>query len=228
MTTMLSRYKLILLSCVLWLSACAAPTHIESSWMDTSFDKKPFKNIAVVALFNGITESREFEAQAVTALEQQGVTAEHGHDFLTSGKKYSHAELEKALSKVGADGILIFKLIAVDENDTYIPPTVYEGTGPYYDEWPYYNYYYPYPYYYDYYDSAYQVTATPGYWQDTQYYVIETALYDNASDRLVWTAKSDTRNPENFDALAESVIAKVTNKLEQSELIAAAEVPARH
>ncbi len=220
MTTLCSRYKLLLLSCVLWLSACAATTSIESSWMDASFDKKPFKNIAVVALFNGKAESRQFEAQAVTALEQQGVTAEQGHVFLTDGKKYSHKEMEKALSKVGADGILIFKLIAVDENDTYIPPTVFAAEGPYDYDWPYYDYYHPYPLYYNYFDSARQVTATPGYWQDTKSYVIETALYDNASDHLVWTVKSDTRDPKNFAALAKSVITKVTGKLSEFQLIA--------
>ncbi len=226
MYSMRTLYKLTLASCLLLLTACAATTRIDSTWMNPEAESSPYKNVAVLALMNGESQSEQFESQAVAQLEQKGISAEKGHAFLASNKptddkKATREQLEKSLQSAGADGILIFKLIAVDENDTYHPPTLYETEGPYYYDWPYYNYYYPYPVFYDYFDSAWQVTSTAGYWQDTQNYVIETSLYDNKTDRLVWTARSNTVDPKDFQALSQSVIKKVTGKLAKFQLIAA-------
>jgi hypothetical protein len=78
---------------------------------------------------------------------------------------------------------------------------------------PYYWYYYPHSNYYWYWRSSLEVTAAPGYWQSATYYVIESSLYDNKTNELIWTAKSETLDGSRFESVAESVAGKVGDQL---------------
>ncbi len=86
---------------------------------------------------------------------------------------------------------------------------------------PYYWYYYPRWNYYWHWRSTWDVTRSPGYWEPLVYVVVESSLYDARSDRLVWTAKSTTMDSSRFEALADSIAAKVTRELVDVNALAA-------
>jgi hypothetical protein len=207
------------------LAACAAVsrTEFQSSWQDASYSGGPFDRVAVLANFETESDSRQFEKQVGDALRARGVDAIEGRAFLEDGKLYSQDEMEARLRNVDADGILIFKLIAVDKDRRYEPPAVYlQGIprGVIYGD-PFYWYYYPHYSYYWYWRAGFAVTRAPGYWREHRYVVVESSLYSNRTNELVWTAKTRTLDDTEFSRLADSIARAVTRRLEDADLIGA-------
>src|SRR5690606_8313697 len=114
-----------------------------------------------------------------------------------------------------------FRLIAVDERQVYRRPTEYLSVMPPGIVWgdPFYWYYYPHWHYYWHWRSSWAVTRSPGYWDEYTYVIVESSLYDNETDRLVWTAKSETMDGTHFDRFAASVAGKITDRLDGLELL---------
>jgi hypothetical protein len=205
--------RIIMSLAVLPLIGCSATT-IQSSWTDPTFTQEPLDRIAVVALFDTVAENRTFEQSAARELEKRGVNAIPSYTIVDDDRMYEEEELRAELADADVDGILIYRLIAVDERNVYRNPTPYldlRGSGVWVD--PYYWYYYPRWDYYSHWRSTWDVTRSPGYWEPLAYVIVESSLYDARRDRLVWTAKSETMDGEQFEALAESVAAKVTDEL---------------
>lgn len=205
-----------------WLAGCAATgprTEIESTWTDATYADGGFERVAVLANFDTQVESRVFEENVARALEARGVTAIEGRRVVEDGRRYSEEALELQLSEVDADGILILKLIAVEEDLTYrrpyagaLPPDMVFGD-------PYFWYYYPHWSYYSYWRSARGVVRAPGYWEEVRHVIVEASLYDNRTDQLVWTAKTETMDTPEYGALAASIAGAVTERLADLDLI---------
>lgn len=107
-------------------AACAyAPTSIETAWRDPTFHAAPFGRVAVVAMFDTAAESRTFEQTAAERLETRGIDAVPGYTILGQDRMYEEAEMREALATADVDGILMFRLIAVDERQRYREPTPY-------------------------------------------------------------------------------------------------------
>lgn len=206
--------RVVTLFAAVALAGCAASTRIESSWTDPTFSGGPFDRIAVVALFDSTAESRTFEQTAARALGEHGIDAVPAYTIVSEERMYEEPELRAQLSDAEVDGILIYRLIAVDERNVYRNPTPYMHVpgGIVFGD-PYYWYYYPRWNYYWHWRSTWDVTRSPGYWEPLGYVVVESSLYDARSDRLVWTAKSTTMDNSRFEALADSIVAKVTREL---------------
>lgn len=195
------------------LCGCVAPTTIRSSWVDPTFDRGPFHRVAVVALFDTDSESRSFEEQAARALEDRGVDAIEAYSIVDDEHMLDQNELRAKLADANVDGILIYRLIAVDERQYYRQPTPYlDMPGGLHGD-PFYWYYHPRPDYYSYWRSTWDVTHSQGYWEPHSFVVVESSFYDADKDQLVWTAKTETMDDTQFKATTESIVNRVTRKL---------------
>jgi hypothetical protein len=203
------------------MCGCAAPTRIQSTWSDPTFAAAPFNRVAVVALFDTTAESRTFEQAAARELEQHGISAVPAYTIVGDDRMYEQDELRAELAGADVDGILIYRLIAVDERDVYRNPTPYMHvpSALLFGD-PYYWYYYPRWNYYWHWRSSWEVARSPGYWESVAYVIVESSLYDARRDRLIWTAKSATIDDARFEALADSIAAKVTKELVAADIIA--------
>jgi hypothetical protein len=205
---------------VIAASGCSSTT-IQSSWTDPTFSGAPFGRVAVVALFDTEAESRTFEENAAAALDERGIDGVPAYTILGDVQRvYEQDELKAELASTDVDGILIYRLIAVDERNVYRDPEPYmrvPGTMMWGD--PYYWYYYPASDYYWYWRSSLDVTRSQEYWEPLTYMVVESSLFDAQRDRLVWTAKSETIDGTRFDAVAESIVDKVTDRLASMKVI---------
>lgn len=216
---MSKRITLLLASAA--LGGCAASTQIQSSWSDPTFSGAPLDRIAVVALFDTTAESRTFEQAATRALEERGVAAVPAHTIVSDERMYEEQELREQLAEADVDGILIYRLIAVDERNVYRNPTpyMYVPRGMVFGD-PYYWYYYPGWDYYWHWRSSWDVTHSPGYWEPLTYVIVESSLYDARRNRLVWTAKSATMDDTRFETLADSIVDKVSDELVAMDVVA--------
>jgi hypothetical protein len=206
------------------LAACAASrTTIQSKWADAAYSGPPLDRIAVVALFDTRADSLSFERSAADYLATQGVAIVPGHELLGTEetRTLDETEMRERLAAADVDGLLIVRLIAVDERREYQVPTPYLPSMPPDlvtgdpSSW----YYTPSSDYYWYWRSSAAVTAAPGYWIEQSFVVAETALFDNRNDRLLWTAKSETMEGERFQRTTESLVRAVARELFAADLI---------
>ena len=215
----------IILAVHVALCACAASrTTIQSQWADEAYSGPPLDRIAVVALFETRADSLSFERSAAEYLAARGVEVIAGHSLLTAEEMQTleENELRQRVASTDVDGLLIFRLIAVDERRQYQVPTPYLLNIPpeILTSDPYAWYYARNSNYYWYWRSSAEVTAAPSYWIEQSFVVAETALFDNRNDRLLWTAKSETIDGAQFQRTSESIVRTVTRQLMAAELIA--------
>jgi len=205
-------------------TACAAGrTTIQSSWADAAYRGPPLDRLAVVALFETRADSLAFEENAAAYFATHGIEIVPGHSVLSAEEtqRLSETEVRERIAATDVDGVLIFRLLAVDERREYqiptpyllnIPPDVMNGD-------PFSWYYQPRSSFYWYWRSSADVTGAPGYWIEQDFVVAETALFDNRSDRLLWTAKSETMDDARFERTSDSIVRAVARQLLAEDLI---------
>lgn len=212
-----------LMSVSLLAAGCGTQTMLQTTWSLPGVLPEPSKKVAVVAVMKNKDESTAFETAVVSLFAKDGIDAVPGFSFLNGKTDLSQDQLEAKVRGTGADGVLCFKVIAVDRYHSYVPPTAYVTDGADYPDWwsdPYWGYYNPYPYHYwGFWYPGVQVAMSPAYWQTHHTYVVQSAYYRVSDGKLVWTATSDTFDPTGQVDLGKSVAKPVIEDLEDRGLI---------
>src|SRR5688572_26916296 len=216
--------KLPIIGAAVLLSACAASrTTIQSSWIDAEYSGPPLSRIAVVALFDTRADSLAFERNAADYLESLKIATQPAHELLSPAETLTldEAQIRERLAATDVDGVLIFRLVAIDERREYqvptppaanAPPDIAGGNA--------FSWYYR-PSTGD--AAVSSVSADPagsaGYWIEQDFLIAETALFDNRGDRLLWTAKSETLEDARLRRTSESIVRTVARRLLAMDLL---------
>ena len=107
----------------------------------------------------------------------------------------------------GFDGMLITRLVSVDEEQEYV-----EGRS-------YTERHARYRYYKGYYKGSYKIVHEPGYYKTKTTYRLETNLYAVSDGSLVWSADSHTVDPDSIDEGIDSMTIAMVAKLKEEGLI---------
>lgn len=159
------------------LTACAT-TQLNTVWKDPGYQTRPAR-IMVIGVARNPINRRLFEDEFVSQLKARGTEAIASYTVLPDRQQDDHEAIAAKVKELGADTILITRLVSKKIVQTYVPGTAYYPP-PYYGSWP------------DYYGYGYRYMYTPGYIAEDEYAVIETNLYEARSDKLVWAATSET------------------------------------
>jgi hypothetical protein len=218
------RYVLPALALALLLVvSCATQSRLISSWSLHGKDVGPFDTVVVFALMQDEARSRTVAIAAVEKLNETEVDAIPGFTVLENEREVDIDKMEERVEAVGADAVLIYKVMALDRDLRYVRPTAYVTDGASRYGWwddPVWGYYTPYPYHYwGYWYPASQVTVSPGYWEAYDTYRVETVLYRTSDNRLVWSAVSETYNPDDRSDLGRSLTRRIVQTLERERII---------
>jgi hypothetical protein len=210
--------KLLLSTAALCLlAACSkTTTSISQSYRNPGYEQTVFKKLFVIGVAQN-QESREaFEDALAGAIKGQGGSAEGSSGHLPKSEQLTEDEVRSAVQAGGFDGVLITRLLAVDKEQQYTPPSTYNN--------PQTRYYagggglYGYGFY-GFYGTTYAQVHEPGYFETSTTIRVETNLYSLATDGLVWTAQSETLDPSSIADARESMTAAVAKKLKEEKLI---------
>lgn len=210
---------------VLGLSSCSTQTALETNWVLPDYQGRRLDKLAVIGVMRGEDLSTAFETSMVAQLEEKGIDAVPGFTFLRGQRsELSKADLSKRLDGTAADGVLLFRVVGVDRSGRYVPPTTYiSPVDPAASAWwddPYWGYYNPYPHgYWEYWYPSIQVVSAPGYWETSETYRVQSALYRIEDDKLIWTAVSNTYDPISETDLASSLADVVARQLRKAQLV---------
>ena len=200
---------LILLIAAFTLAACSSTkTSIPLSWRNPGVEQTVFKKLFVIGVGENEGARRLFEDTFAKALAGQGTSAQASWGLLPQSTRLTEEQIRGAIEGGDFDGVLISRMLSVDQEQEYVPgsaytvPTTYYGYG-----------------YYGYYGSSFATVHEPGYFKTNTTFRVETNLYSVATSDLVWSGQSDTLNPESLTDVIDSMTAAVAKKLKEEKLI---------
>jgi hypothetical protein len=187
------------------LSACAT-TKFTGVWTNENYKGGPIKSIMVVGVAKNERNRNIFETAVAKAFSEQGVRAVTSVKTL-DGKKPSKENVIEAAKANQIQAVLVTRLVGVTEEQVYNPPTAYAAPYPYYYRW---NSYYP---------HMYDYVGSPGYYTTYQNVHLETNIYDVTGKQLIWSAASETFNPEDVNDVVNELAEKFVEQLKSDKLI---------
>lgn len=197
--------KKLLLLTVFIIISCKS-THIVSSWQEPNKEIKiqNLNKILVVALFKTETSSRKAEDQMVDYLGGKGIQSYNY--FKSNFNKENEQAIRTKIKKDGFDGAVTMRLIDVDNEKVYTPaetnfyPEYYRSfSGYFYNRWNY--------------------SLTPGYFTTTKTFTVETNVYSINDDKIIWTALTETTNPDGLQNMTNDIAKVVYNQMVKDNFV---------
>lgn len=200
---------IVLLASVLMLTGCASSspskgTRLQSSWSDSSVSVIPGKKIAVV--FRDADPDRRRAVETEMAALIPGALL--GVDVLkTQEQLTASAATRSLLQSQGIDYVLVLHFDGFQPEVSYNPATLYRqqaDTG-----------------FYSYWDNGWKAAYQPETVKASKRTVAQadTRLYDLIHGKLVWSAKSESFNPQNLRSGVREVLKANAEGMRKSGLI---------
>ena len=146
----------------------------------------------------GISENNsnraEVESAIVKRLFEKNIPAVASLSLFPPQLQAAPVSEEKMISAIESnniDAVLIISLLNKKEEEQTVPSRTYTE--------PMHSYYTP---YYGYYSTVHRTVHTPGYTVKTEKYYLESNFFSVKSKELVWTAQSESIDPENISDFA--------------------------
>lgn len=199
------------------LGACSTPTMVSSSWRKPNATANDFHNIFIAALTKEVSTKESVESGLQSLLQQKGLTVEKSVDvFPTTFSSQQGPQRELVMSqiqKTNADGILTIALLRRETESHWVQGSGYWNPGLRYG---YYNRFW------SYYNNWYPTLYSPGYYDQTKVYYIETNLYNAKTEELIWTAQTKTYDPTNTESFLKGYVNAIYDRMVKDGLVTAA------
>lgn len=205
----LSRH-IVVLAAVALLASCAT-TEVTAFWKDESYGKQPQK-VLVQAMLKKPTNRRIVEDEFVRHFQYRGIAAVPAYTVFPGEELATKEAIAEQLRAGGFDTLLLLRLVGEKEERRVVPGTVthqpaYPPMAPRYGGWG------------GYYGSGYTTVYSPSYSVMDQYAVAETSLYDVATEKLIWTATSETWVSEADQKLIKTYVNVMMDSLRKNKLV---------
>jgi hypothetical protein len=177
-----STFAWVALALAALVSGCQSTT-LRSAWFDTEFTGPPLRKIVVSGDGLSTAEGRVFEDMFVQKLRAAGVDAVAGHSAGLDDANLTNEAFVAAVNKTGAQGLLLVRLLGVDNRTQISTTMVHGGMGWGRDPW----------------GSSWggATRMMVPVQQVTQYDLaaVETKLFHVQTKQLLWAATTSTLNP---------------------------------
>jgi hypothetical protein len=206
-STLIGPYSLALLSTLL-LAGCAMPSPRTAwTWTDPGVTPKPYSNLIVFGIAPKPNVRHAYEDNFVLALRTQGGKAGVGHGLLPEGGLGDAQAVKRAIAISGADGVIVTHLLGAQTDRVYVPPMSYRSPELYGRLYPYYQ-------------RVYGYVTQPDYYAQFPLLIMETNLYDAVSQKLVWSTRSKTMDPNSEHTTIKDLIRSATRGLSEGGYLA--------
>ena len=181
------------------LPGCTA-TRVTSVWKDPAIGPIQFHKVVGIAMSQDAALRRLAEDEFVRAV---GVpTAEAGYSVVPDAEMQDKDKVRARVEAAGFDGAVVFRVVKVESEERWVPPTYYG------DAWGYWGFAAP---------MVYQ----PGYLTTDRTVSVETNAYQVQGARLVWAAHSDTMNPNDARQLISEVVDATVSAMRKDGILPA-------
>jgi len=213
MSLLKSRNLLFVLTCLLFLSGCAS-SRIVVSWSDEAYRNGTFKKPLVLAIAKKQIIRANLEDEFVKEMRAVGVDAIQSYRLFPGQDDLRPEMIVSKLAVNNRDSILVMHLVDVKNETVQVPArTAVHTSGGLYGGPAHYNSFG------SYYSHSYSVVSSPAYNYDFKVFVLETNLYDAATDKLAWTVMTETDEPGSIDAAIREFVTLVMQDLKKNRIL---------
>jgi len=189
---------------------CTSSTALVSSWHDSSYRSGSLRRPLVVAVADKHLVRVKLEDQLARGLRGAGIDAVASYTMFPQ-KELLAETIKDRLPSTDRDSVMITHLVDVKvENvvvsgDTEVYPMA-AADYPRYGTWG------------TYYTYSYGVVTSPSYTFETKKYVLQTKLYDAATEKPVWTATTQSEEPTSLDSAIDAFVGVIVKDVQQNRL----------
>ena len=203
---MKARYLVLMVTVLAAGIAGCATTEVTAFWKDAAYTAQP-KKVLVISLFKDQTVRRLAEDEFKSHLKFSGVDAAAGYEVFPGSELPNKEKVVEQVKAGGYDAVLLTRLIDTRTEQRTIPATPTYATAPHYGV-PMQGYY----------GQGYTTVYAPAYQVEDKFATVEANLYDAATEKLVWTATSDTWMSEKDQKLAKTYVAVMMESMRKQKL----------
>ena len=197
----------LFLPAAILLSSCAT-TSLTTTWHDQSYaNNSSLQDVLVIAVTEEETSRRLYEDGFVAKLAESGVRGIPSYSLQISDIQPTKQAVQTAVAMADARFVLITRHLGTDKKQHYRPPQpIY--VDPYYSRM------------YRYYPMAYrEVHYSPGYNYTVTTVSIESNLYDAQTEKLIWSAQSQSVDPKMSKSYFDSLVNVFAKDLQDKKLL---------
>ena len=196
----------IIAASFLLLPACSK-TKVASTWKKENMQRGPMERVLVVGMCTDPATRELFESVFALEVLKNKVAAVTGYETFPSNLCPSVDAVKEKCRELNVDSVLIVRAISQEEAAVYQPPPTFETVLE------------PVPF------DGYLTKSTAmgiqtGSYKRQMMIRLQTRVYDAASQRQIWSAKTNMINPESTYDLVEEYSEKIIQALKKDGLIA--------
>lgn len=204
-------HLLITITVVTIFSACAPTSEYTGVWVDKNKIKgKQYHNIFITAVTPNIQVRQRFEHDIDSVIVSRGLKGVKSIDVMPLSpddpKMPTKEEILAKIKESGCDAVIVVTLLKKVDNINYTPGSSANAIVPIGSFYNYYSYYYT-------------TVSTPAYISEDKIYVMQTVLFDVATEEKMWTAESSVMNPSSLQRMSRVYVNKLVNQLTEQGAI---------
>jgi hypothetical protein len=180
------------------LSAACTATRITSIWKDPALGPFQFRRVVGIAMSQDTALRRLAEDEFVRAVGAP--TAVAGYSIVPDDEMQNKDQVRARIEAAGVDGAVVFRVVGVENQERWVPPTYYG------DAWGYWGFAAP---------MVYQ----PGYLTTDRIVQVETNAYQVQNARLVWSARSETIDPKDAQQTIDEVVDATVKSMREDGIL---------
>jgi hypothetical protein len=190
----------------LGFAACAT-TSVKAVWKDEAYQNQP-KKVLVISMFKNETARRMVEDEFRKHLRYRGIDSAPGYEVFPGSELPTKETIVEKVRSDGFDSLLLIRLIdtRTEQRTITTGPTTYAPAHYGMPMTGYYNQGYQ-----AYYSSTYQV--------EDRYATVQSNFYDAATERLVWTATSDTWLADSDQKTVKTFVSVMMESLQKQKIV---------
>jgi hypothetical protein len=170
------------------LTGCAS-TRIVSQWADPDMTTGKYDKIVVVFQHKDSAYRRPLEDAMAAGIPR----ATPLYKVMSDADARDDQKASNILKAQGFDTLVIMRLVSTEKEVSYVPGTMHMGGAPYARAWGGYGY-------------GWGAVYDPGYMRTDTFATVGTNVYSLATEKLVWTTRSETMNPNTSVELVQEVV----------------------
>lgn len=182
---------------ILILFACSSSTQLTDIFVDESFTGKEFKKILVLGLAKDEWKRKVYENEFRSQLLNYNVEILMAWQELPKGEQLNRETFEKYFREKEVDAILV----AIEGGESSDKTLYTGGSG------------HVYVGFYGFYASTAPLYFNSDYLAEEKIVYMRTNFYETTEGKIIWSAKSQSFEPQNTGDVVKAVSSKVVNEI---------------
>lgn len=193
------------------LSCGSTDTNVTDSWKSKQAKGYKKVNSIFIAFLNPNQEDKTtLENELAYWAKQKGVKPIKSYEVfegVSQSNMPSREEVIKKIKDTGAETIFVMSMRTSDTDPNMVKDNIAGYAVPYTIS------------FYGYYSNVFPLVYDPNYYSSDKVYYMESKLFDAETEELLWSSKSTTYNPQDFEGFVKSYVNTLFRQLEKDGII---------